>query len=52
MFVIRVEAFDWNCPQHITPRFTAEQIQEALEPLERRMQALELENKKLKEARS
>lgn len=22
-FVIRVEAFDWNCPQHITPRFTA-----------------------------
>ena len=22
VFVIRVEAFDWNCPQHITPRFT------------------------------
>ncbi len=21
-FLIRVEAFDWNCPQHITPRFT------------------------------
>ncbi|MBT5030880.1 MAG: pyridoxamine 5'-phosphate oxidase family protein [Proteobacteria bacterium] len=21
-FVINVEAFDWNCPQHITPRFT------------------------------
>ena len=20
-----VEAFDWNCPQHITPRFTAEE---------------------------
>lgn len=22
-FVIRVEAFDWNCPQHITPRYDA-----------------------------
>ena len=21
-FLIRVEAFDWNCPQHITPRYT------------------------------
>ena len=21
-FVFHVEAFDWNCPQHITPRFT------------------------------
>lgn len=49
-FVIRVEAFDWNCPQHITPRFTAEQIQEALEPFERRMQELEQENKRLREA--
>ncbi len=24
--VIAVEAFDWNCPQHITPRFTAEEF--------------------------
>jgi predicted pyridoxine 5'-phosphate oxidase superfamily flavin-nucleotide-binding protein len=29
-FLIRVEAFDWNCPQHITPRFTSAEI--ALEP--------------------
>lgn len=21
-FIIRVEAFDWNCPQHITPRYS------------------------------
>ncbi len=26
-FVIDVVAFDWNCPQHITPRWTAEDIQ-------------------------
>jgi len=24
--VITVEAFDWNCPQHITPRFTQAEI--------------------------
>jgi len=50
VYVIQVEAFDWNCPQHITPRFTADQIQEALAPFELRMQELERENKKLREA--
>ena len=25
-FVIQVEAFDWNCPQHITPRYTEAEI--------------------------
>jgi len=24
--VIRIEAFDWNCPQHITPRFTEDEF--------------------------
>jgi uncharacterized protein len=52
VYVIRVEAFDWNCPQHITPRFTAEQIQEALAPFERRVEELERENLKLREANS
>ena len=46
-YVIRVEAFDWNCQQHITPRFTAEQIREALAPFERRLAELERENKEL-----
>ena len=27
-FIISVEAFDWNCPQHITPRFTHAEIGE------------------------
>ncbi len=26
-YVFRVEAFDWNCPQHITPRFTVEELE-------------------------
>jgi predicted pyridoxine 5'-phosphate oxidase superfamily flavin-nucleotide-binding protein len=49
-YVITVEALDWNCPQHITPRFTEVQIQEALAPLERHLQDLEQENKALREA--
>jgi predicted pyridoxine 5'-phosphate oxidase superfamily flavin-nucleotide-binding protein len=27
--VVRVAGFDWNCSQHITPRYTAEEIEEA-----------------------
>jgi predicted pyridoxine 5'-phosphate oxidase superfamily flavin-nucleotide-binding protein len=49
IFVIRVEAFDWNCRQHITPRFTVDQIQEALEPIEKRMQELEQDNERLRD---
>ena len=25
-----IKAYDWNCPQHITPRYTAEEIQQTL----------------------
>jgi uncharacterized protein len=49
VFVIRVEAFDWNCPQHITLRFTEDQIQEALAPIEKRMRELEQDNEKLRD---
>ena len=49
VFVIRIEAFDWNCPQHIVPRFTEEEIREVLEPVERQMQELENENKRLRD---
>ncbi len=31
--VITVEGYDWNCPQHITPRFTREEIEEGVAPL-------------------
>ena len=49
IYVIHVEAFDWNCPQHILPRFTIEEIREVLGPLEKQMQDLETENKNLRE---
>jgi predicted pyridoxine 5'-phosphate oxidase superfamily flavin-nucleotide-binding protein len=50
VYVIQVEGFDWNCPQHITPRFTEEQIREALAPFEHRVEQLEMENEKLRQA--
>jgi hypothetical protein len=40
-FLVRVEAFDWNCPQHITPRFTLAQIEGATATLRRRIAELE-----------
>ncbi|MBN9661629.1 MAG: pyridoxamine 5'-phosphate oxidase family protein [Acidobacteria bacterium] len=48
VYVIRIEAFDWNCPQHITPRFTVEEIQTALARFEQQLQALEEENARLR----
>jgi hypothetical protein len=40
-FVIDIEAFDWNCPQHITPRYTQSDIAEIVAPLQRRITELE-----------
>jgi predicted pyridoxine 5'-phosphate oxidase superfamily flavin-nucleotide-binding protein len=39
--IIAVAAFDWNCPQHITQRFTLEEVQAATEPLRKRIDELE-----------
>lgn len=43
--VIQVEAYDWNCPQHITPRFTEKEIAEAVRPLHERIRKLEASRK-------
>ncbi|AJR26251.1 pyridoxamine 5'-phosphate oxidase [Sphingobium sp. YBL2] len=32
-FLIDVVGFDWNCPQHITPRFTRKEIERLTAPL-------------------
>ena len=39
--VIEVAAFDWNCPQHITPRFTESEVRASVQPLHDRIAALE-----------
>lgn len=41
--VLKLEAFDWNCPQHITPRFTASEVEAATAPMRRRISELEAE---------
>jgi predicted pyridoxine 5'-phosphate oxidase superfamily flavin-nucleotide-binding protein len=48
VFVIHVEAYDWNCTQHITPRYTAEEIRDAVQGIEERARSLELENEQLR----
>ena len=44
-FVIRVAGFDWNCPQHITPRFTQAEVQSVIDPLRARIAELEAQLK-------
>jgi ferredoxin-NADP reductase/predicted pyridoxine 5'-phosphate oxidase superfamily flavin-nucleotide-binding protein len=39
--VITVEAWDWNCPQHITPRYTDADIEQLIAPLQAELKALQ-----------
>lgn len=39
--LITIEAFDWNCPQHIAPRYTLTEIEAATAPLRQRIAELE-----------
>ncbi len=48
IFRLRLAAFDWNCPQHIVPRFTEAEISRAVEPLHQKLEALEAENRALR----
>jgi predicted pyridoxine 5'-phosphate oxidase superfamily flavin-nucleotide-binding protein len=48
VFVIHVEAYDWNCPQHITPRYSVEELRDGMKDVEKRMQTLEQENEALR----
>jgi uncharacterized protein len=45
---LRLQNFDWNCQQHITPRFTEAQIAEAIRPLREHLARLESENAALR----
>jgi predicted pyridoxine 5'-phosphate oxidase superfamily flavin-nucleotide-binding protein len=48
MMTFHVEAYDWNCQQHITPRYTIEELEEALAPQREYIHRLEEEIKMLK----
>lgn len=46
--LLHLDAFDWNCPQHITPRFTTAEVEVAMAPLHARLAQLETENQSLR----
>lgn len=46
--LFHVHAYDWNCPQHITPRFTAEEFDVAVDPLRTELARLRAENATLR----
>jgi hypothetical protein len=46
--ILNVKAFDWNCPQHITPRYTIEEVKTIIQPLNEYVRKLEAEIEKLK----
>ena len=48
MMVFHIEAYDWNCPQHITPRYTLDEIDAFLAPQREYISKLEAEIKALK----
>ena len=49
MMIFHIEAYDWNCPQHITQRYTVDEINAAFAPQKQYITKLEEEIKKLKE---
>lgn len=48
IYRLRLAAFDWNCPQHISPRFTESEVAAAVQPLHERLARLEAENQALR----
>ncbi len=48
LVTVSVEAFDWNCPQHIVPRFSLDEIEPALTRLRDEVEALKAENARLR----
>jgi len=48
MLILNIEAYDWNCPQHIIPKYTISEIEAALTPQQNYIAKLEQEIKALK----
>jgi predicted pyridoxine 5'-phosphate oxidase superfamily flavin-nucleotide-binding protein len=46
--IFHLEAFDWNCPQHITPRYTKEELQPVFDSMESQLRQLQSENRQLR----
>lgn len=48
LVIVHVAAYNWNCPQHITPRYTLAEIQASMAPLADELRQLRAENARLK----
>jgi predicted pyridoxine 5'-phosphate oxidase superfamily flavin-nucleotide-binding protein len=48
LMFIDVVSYDWNCPSHITPRYSVGEVQELVQPLKERIGALEAELRAVK----
>lgn len=48
--IITVDAYDWNCPQHIPQRLTLDEIESQLAPVRAEIARLATENEALKQA--
>ena len=48
MIVLDVQAYDWNCRQHITPRYTSEEVEIAFSSQRKYILDLQEQNKLLK----
>lgn len=46
---LSIEAFDWNCPQHLPIRLTMEELQPILAPFQTELAQLRTENAELRE---
>lgn len=46
--VIHVKGLEWNCPQHITPRYTMDEVKIMVQPLYEHIESLERELAKIK----
>lgn len=44
IFRLHLQAYDWNCSQHIIPRYTEQQVTESVRTLHERLDALASEN--------
>lgn len=47
-YIIDLVGFDWNCPQHITPRFTEVELAQAIRPLTTELNQLRSEVERLR----
>ena len=50
VILIKIEAFDWNCPQHIPLRYSEAEVAQIKAPLEARIQQLEQQLSQLSSA--